>query len=264
MNLLITKGDISSIWQVEEDQRATKIDFIPFGERDLCPSSCFLRSSFLPLEIVEKILVVLFNYYLETWNFDLCTDLLLFSRSFTGVLYRKIYGANQQGFYNQYSRLSKTFLILENIYDQYLSVEGPLKYHCLKLTSVKSRGSRHQPWDFIHEPIINPIVGVVVDLTDTQLQVQYGKCYGESVWLSGSYRRHIFQATEIKTPVINLMFVDIFDTLIHTAKGFNNNYLNFFRLIKTAFGSMTGLFIMVKEEDDNNPFITRSDLFLEF
>ncbi len=265
MDLLITQGEISSIWQVEKDRRATRLEFASFGERDLCTSSCFLRSIALPLELVEKILLWLFRLYLKTWNFDLCIDLLLFSRSFTGVLYRAIYqGCSNISFMRQYSRLCRTFYILENIYEDYLAVEGHLNYHCVKLTSMRSVGSKHQPWDFNHRVMVQPIVGNVVDLTDTQIQVRYGKCYGETVWLSGNYRRGVFKANVLKTPVINLMMVDVFDSLIHDTQGFNDHYFCFFRLLKRAFGERTALFVMVKEDADlDNPFITRSDLFLE-
>lgn len=265
MDLIVSKGEISSIWQVNRDRRASRLEFQKFGERDLCPSSCFLRSVVLPIEILERILLILFKHYLKTWNFDLCIDLLGFSRGFTGLIYRLIYGQNRLLFYRQYSRLHRTFQILENIYENYLSVEGPLKYHCVKLVSMRPAGSRHQPWDFLHRAQIQPIVGTVVDLTNTQLQVKYGNCYGETVWMSGYYHRGIFRADVLKTPVINLMFVDVFDTLIHDAASINNNYHCFIDLLKRAFGPRSVVFLMVKEEvDAENPFISRSDLFLEF
>lgn len=265
MDLLVTQGDYSSIWRVDQDKRATKLELQRFGERDLCPSTCFLRSIDLPLEIVEKILLILLRHYLRTWNFDLCADLLWFSRGFTGVIYRAIYGHNHISFYRQYNRLYKTFQILENIYDEYLGAEGDEKYHCVKLTSMRSKGSNHQPWDFMHRPMVVPIVGSVVDLTDTQIQVRYGKPYGETLWLSGRYHKGMFRAKEFKTPVINLMMVDVFDALIHDARSFNHYYISFFKLLKRSFGDQTALFVMVKEDEDvENPFITRSDLFLEF
>lgn len=270
MDLLITQGEISSVWQVEKDGRATRLGFPRYGDRDLCGSNGFLRSMNLPIEIVEKILVILFRHYLHTFNFDLCADLLLFSRSFTSYVYRGIFsncgrGCTTRSFYKHYSRLFRIFCILENIYDEYIGNVGVIQYHCLKLTSMRSRGSHHQPWDFMHTPIVVPNVGLVVDLTDTQLQVRYGECYGETIWMSGNYiQTGVFRAQKIKTPVITLMFVDIFDTLIHNETGFNDHYKCFFKLLKNIFGKDTALFVMAKEDDLENPFITRSDLFLEF
>jgi hypothetical protein len=264
MNLLITKGECASVWVVEDDQRATRLHFTKFDERDLCTSKYDLRQKDLPIEVVETILMYAYYDYMRTWNFDLCCELLIFSKSFTRVLYREIYGSDQGlSYFRMYSRLCRTFAILENIYEEYLSQPSVLKYACAKLTSMRHRGYNHQPWDFLHNIVLTPIIGMVVDLTETQLQFNYGKHYGEQVWVSGQYYRQMFRTERMKTPVINLMFVDVFDTLIHSCDSFNDNYVNFFRLVKLAFGVQTGLFVMVREDHETNPFITRSDLFLE-
>lgn len=262
MKLLISQSTPSSIWEVENDGRATRLYLKSYYDRDLCPSSGFLRSINLPIEIVDRILLILMEMYVQTWNFDLCNDLLFFSKGFTGVVYRSIYENTTNNFFKQFRRLSKTFMILEKIYDQFLSVQSRIRFPCVKFTSRRERGSNHQPWDFTHDLVLVPIVGVIVDVDNTQFQVDYGAHFGESIWLSGDWRGPVFHAKKIKTPVLNIMFVDVFDTLIHSQFGFNANYYNFFRLIKVAFGPSTGLFVMVKEED-NNPFISRSDVFLE-
>lgn len=262
MKLLISKSNPSSLWEIENDGRATRLVLPDYYDRDLCPPSDFLRSIHLPIELVDRILLCLLEMYIETWNFDLCNDLLFFSKSFTGVVYRAIYENTTNNFYKQFRRLSKTFMILEKLYDQFLSIVSRIRYPCIKLTSRRERGSNHQPWDFTHDLVLVPIVGIVVDVQQTQYQVEYGHHYGESVWLSGNWMSSIFNAVKIKTPVLNIMFVDVFDTLIHSQYNVNQNYHNFFRLIKIAFGSNTGLFVMVKEEE-GNPFISRSDLFLE-
>ena len=266
MDLLITQGPSSTLWKVEKDKRATRIYFPQFGERDLCPSAYLLRTIPLPVELVEKILLLLIREYLKTWNFDLCSDLLLFSHSFTSNLYRQIYpGGSRAGFFKQYHRLYRTFIILENLYDQYLSMPYDLEYACVKMTSVKPKGGCHKPWDFIHDIVITPDVGTLIDLTETQFTIQHGPNYGDNVWLSGNYiDGGIFRAKEIFAPAINIMMVDVFDTLIHDAHGFNHYFYSFFELIKLCFGRNMGLFVMVKEEDDDhNPFITRSDLFIQ-
>ena len=263
MDLLITRGEYSSVWLVEKDNRATRLQFTKFDERDLCTSKYDLRSKDLPIEIVEAILLYAFYDYLKTWNFDLCSELLMFSKSFTSVLYREIYGQNHVSFNRHFNRLNRTFMILENLYEDYLSRTCEIKFSCAKLTSIRQRGYNHQPWDFIHNIVISPIVGMIVDLTDTQIQFNYGKCYGECIWVSGEYHKEIFKSKQMKTPVINLMMVDIFDTLIHSGTGFNKNFMSFFNLVKLTFGTQTGVFVMIREDDDFNPFITRSDSFLE-
>lgn len=264
MDLLISQGDQVSVWQVKGDQ-ASRIQFRSFEERDLCPPSDEIKGlGYFPPEIMEQILEIVFDHYLVTLNFDLCSDLFKFSKSFTGKLYRRIYGQGNVPFYKQYGRLYRTFQIMENIYDQYLSVESEMKYSCMKLTSINQRGAKHQPWDFMHDIVVSPITGIIVDLTDTQIQFNYGPCYGDCFRVSGVFRNGVFKATELSTPVLNIMMVDVFDTLIHSNRGLNKNYVAFFRLLKKAFGPDTGVYVMVKEDDDDNPFITRSDVFMEF
>lgn len=263
MDLLISRGDYSSVWLVEKDKRATRLEFTKFDERDLSPSVYDLRRMHFPVEVIESILLYAFYDYLKNWNFDLCIELLMFSKSFTRCVYREIYGQSKAKFFRLYSRLCRTLQLLENLYEQYLSQPAMIKYSCAKLTSIRRKGYNHQPWDFLHSIVITPIVGMIVDLTETQLQFNYGKCYGESIWVSGQYKNELFKAKDMKTPVINLMMVDIFDTLIHNGSNLNDNFMCFFKLVKKAFGLQTGVFVMVRDEKDLNPFITRSDLFLE-
>jgi len=267
MDLLISQGDQVSVWQVEGDQ-ANRIHFRTFQERDLCPPVDEIKGlGYFPPEIMEKILTIVFDHYLATLNFDLCSDLFKFSKSFTGTIYRQIYGKTYAEFFKQYGRLYRTFQILENMYDQYLSVESEIMYSCMKLTSINHRGYKHQPWDFMHNIVIAPITGIVIDLTDPQLQqlqYNYGPCYGDRIRVSGFFRNGVFKATNLTTPILNIMMVDSFDTLIPSSKSLNRNYINFFKLVKKAFGPDTGVYVMIKEDDDDNPFITRSDVFMEF
>jgi hypothetical protein len=264
MKLVISKGKPSSIWKVVGGQIAHRLHFRNFEEQDLCFSTTYVNQINLPIEIVDLILKHLLQIYLETFNFDLCQDLLLFSRSFTRSLYREIYAEDRACFVTTYHRLLNTFHILENIYDEYLTAPVLEQHTCIKLTSVKESGARHRPWHFTHEVVVGMIQGLVVDLTEDYEYTSVGPHYGNFVYMQGRYQNGVFNAGCIKTPVLNLVFVDLLDTLIPTLSGLHFTYLGFFKLLKRAFGKHTGVFVMVQSSDDASPFVTRSDLFFEY
>ena len=264
MKLIISKGNPASIWRVVGDQIAHRLHFRNFEEQDLCFSTTYLHHINLPVEIVDQVLKHLFQIYLETYNFDLCQDLLLFSRSFTRSLYRDIYGEDKSKFDIAYHRLLNTFHILENIYDEYLTAPVLEQHTCIKLTSAKI-GDRHRPWHFTTRIVVGMIRGLVVDMTEDYEFAQVGPHYGNFVYMQGRYIGHgLFNAGMIKTPVLNLVFVDEFDTLIPSLSGLDSSYLGFFDLLKRAFGKNTGVFVMVQQTEDASPFVTRSDIFFEF
>jgi hypothetical protein len=264
MKLVISKGKHSSIWQVTGGEQATKLHFHDFEEQDLFPETPDLDHVNLPVEIVDQILIHLVQLYLETFNFDLCQDLLMFSKSFTRTLYREIYNEDRSSFNICYHRLLNSFHILENIYDDYLT-EPALEFHtCIKLISAKVNTTHHRPWHFTHAPVVGQIQGLVVDLTEDYEYTCVGPHYGNFVYLQGRYQNGYFNAGHIKTPVLNLVFVDIFDSLIPTLSSLHKSYLCFFNLLKRAFGEHTGVFVMVQHTEEANPFVTRSDIFFEF
>jgi hypothetical protein len=264
MKLVISKGNPASIWKVVGGQIAHRLHFKDYEEQDLCFSTCYIEQINFPVEIVDLILKHLFQIYLETFNFDLCQDLLLFSRSFTRSLHREIYGEDRPSFMTSYHRLLNTFHILENIYDEYLTAPVLEQHTCIKLTSVKVCGERHRPWHFTQEVVVGMIQGLVVDLTEDYEYACVGPHYGNFVYLQGRYKNGLFNAGAIKTPVLNLVFVDSVDTLIPSLSGLHHSYLGFFKLLKRAFGKHTGVFVMVQTTEDTNPFVTRSDLFFEY
>jgi hypothetical protein len=264
MKLVISKGKHATIWQVLGSNIATRLQFPNFTEQDIFGETLDLQPTSLPIEIVDLILKQLFQFYLETFNFDLCQDLLLFSKSFTRSLYREIYGQDKSTFYTTYHRLLNTFHILENIYDDYLT-ESALEAHtCIKLISAKPINSNHRPWHFTNRPIIGQIRGLVIDLTEDFEYACVGPHYGNYVYIQGRYQNGFFNAGHIKTPVLNLVFVDLFDTLIPSYAKIHQSYLGFFELLKRAFGRHTGVFVMMQQMEEMNPFVTQSDLFLEF
>ena len=266
MKVLITRGDRPSVWQIDPDQRASRLALKCFDEHDLCPDLKVACRANLPYELVEKIMVYLFKIYLESCNFDLCTDLLFFSRNFASLIYRSIYERDLDlDFETIYYRLVNTFIVLQNLHDDYLTAFARLDYPCIKLTSTRDPGSGHQPWDFTHDIVITNLTGVVVDLTETLEQVRFGSRYGETVWFSGNHRNGFFDAASVRYPIFNLQMVDVFDTLCYVEPDVcSKNFFGFFSLMRRAFGKTSGLYVMVKEDEDvANPFITRSDLFLE-
>lgn len=267
MKLLITRGDRPSVWKIDEDNRASQMIFKAFGEHDLQLDLNMAQRSALPYELVEKIMIYLFKSYLETCNFDLCTDLLFFSRAFTRLIYGNVYDIEENlGFNEMYTRLVNTFLILQNIYDDFLTASARLEYPLIKLTSTQSPMNTHEPWDFFHDVLISSIPGMVIDLTESCEQVRYGELYGETVVFYGRHERGYFEASQVKTPVLNFKFVDVMDTLLFTEDELETkNFYGFFNLMKKAFGKSCGIFVMVKEDEDvDNPFIASSDLFYEF
>ena len=263
MKLVISKGDQASIWEVVGKEQATRLHFTNFEEQDLLQPSKVISYD-LPREIVDQIMNHLLQIYLETFNFGFCQDLLLYSRSFTRFLYRQIYGQNNSSFKVIYHRLLNTFNVLEAIYDYYLTEKASELQSCIKLMSIKEPGGRHRPWHFIHHPIIGVIEGLVIDLTENYEHVLTGPNYGNYVYLQGRHRNGLFYSGKIRTPVLNLVMVDIFDTLVHDLSGVHPTFLGFFNLLKRAFGKNTGVFVMLQQLEEQNPFVTQSDLFFEF
>lgn len=263
MQLLITKGSESSIWQVTGKDQATRLYFKDYEDHEIL-QPVDVRSINLPHEIVDLILLQVFQIYLESNNFDLCQDLLLYSRSFTRCLYRQIYGQTVASFKTIYHRLLNTFHILESIYDNYLTEKVLEINTCIKLTSVKPPYGRHRPWHFTHKLVIGKLDGLVIDLTENYEYVLTGPCYGNYVYLQGKHKNGLFYTGKIRTPVLNLIMVDVFDTLVHDLGGVHASYVGFFNLLKRAFGSNTAVFVMLQNFSELNPFVTQSDLFFEF
>lgn len=263
MNLLITRGTYPTVWQVEDDGRATELDLPDYSDHNLMANKIYMFPKSLPVEIVEAILFYCFYEYLKTWNLDLCIDLLKFSKSFTNMLYKEIYGMDCKGYWRQYRRLARSFTAIQNFYDGYLTERATYPYSCAKFVAARDPSKKnHQPWHFTHDCYAFTEVGVVSEGDESTLQARHGERHGENFWASGKYVDGVFRASQFYTPAVYIMFSDIHDSLVLGEK-INDYYKSFLWMLEQALGKSCCIFVMIKEETDN-PFITRSDVFLRF
>lgn len=263
MNLLITRGIYPTVWQVEEDGRATELDLPDYSDHDLMENNMFFISIPLPVELVEAILFYCFYEYLKTWNLDLCIDLLKFSKSFTNMLYKELYGLGCNGYLRQYRRLARSFTAIQNFYDGYLTERTSEPYSCAKFVARRSFiNTNPKPWHFTHECYAFTNVGIVSEVEEITLQARHGPRNGENFWVCGKYVDGMFKASQFYTPAIYIIFSDIHDSLV-LAENINDYYKSFLWMIKQGLGKSCCIFVMIKEQE-NNPFITRSNVFLRF
>lgn len=265
MNLLISNDSYPTVWQVEEDGRATELD-LPFYEyHDLLENKIFMLATKLPVELVESILLYVFYEYLKTWNLDLCIDLLKFSKSFTNTLYKEIYGLGCNGYWRQYRRLARSFTAIQNFYDGYITQKSHHPYSCAKFVSRRDPSLKnHQPWHFTHDCFAIHNVGIVSEANDNEITIQkrHGKRNGENFWTTGRYVKGVFKASQFYTPAVYIAFSDIYSALV-LSENINYYYRSFLYMLEHALGNSGCIFVMIKEEEDN-PFVTRSDVFLRF
>jgi hypothetical protein len=268
MNLLITKSNPTTFWGLKDDSVVTKLIFPDYFDHDLCQPT-LVHCSPLPWEIVSNILGYTFKMYLQTRNFDLAIDLLLVKKDMIDLTYKSVYGNAPVNRFEKYRRLVKTLDILESIHDTYITVLRQRRYSILKLVrnGDPCLDTLVNPWDFTFDIFIEPLSGVIQDETSNPEVYYVGPLYGDQVWVTGKWRKGgVFWCEKLVSPVINLKFVDIFDTLqlTHNRLTCNANFERFFNLLRVCYGSFTGIYVMTQSENEVSPFVSHSDTFVSF
>lgn len=270
-NLLITKPtgkQVSSFFEIFQDNSVVKLEFPNYQEHDLMqPVSTFKFK--LPWEIVTEILIHLFKISIRTFNADYASTLFTINRDFLNRAYNMIYPKCNISTGEKYRRLHRTMDILAMIHDNYTTVGnnsfGDNIYSILKLVSKRPPfGIFPEPWDFNFDTMLEPIYGAVVD-PGTSFERRYvGASIGDTVMVIGQWDRGVMYCQKMQTPIINLKFVDIHDTLKLTEFNIRLHFRRFFGLLKYMYGKNCAINVMIQSGIDENPFVTDSTIYMTF
>lgn len=269
MKLLVaqTKEKNSCFWKFENNL-VEPLPLKRFDNHDLLQNTRVIKPGFLPYEIVDLVMKYLFKTYIETQNFEQAFELTMLNRDFARTIYFKIFGTRRTTNLEQMLyRLAKTFYLIEQIYDEYITLEnsGSICKVGIKLTRNpwKMNARLYGPWDFS----MNDFELEELDAEDLYPNVMHfkGETHGETVWIHGTEMNGVIDVAMFQNPVLNFILADYTDALIPCESVFAENlyFKSFSRLLKVCFGHQTGVYFMVKESiDRRNPFIHRSSTLM--
>jgi len=264
MKLLLvpTPNDLHDIWRVE-DGVARKMVWKDYSAHTIYGNTKSFDKIYLPYEIVEIILDYLMEDYVRTFNFDLASDLLQYSKCYSIHVYQMIY-YECVDWKNAYIALCRTFTILEMIHDAYFTEEGSESnsIHLLR-PGTPGYGRVYEPWDFCFDIIINPTTLISDDEEHLGMVSLFtGYKLGTNIWLTGKYEDGCFEVTRMRYPLIIIYFSDFMDNVQVSESMIeeNLNFKYFAKLLKFIYGENTGIYIAVSR-DFENPFL--SDNFIE-
>ena len=266
MKLLITQPVTSYFWLLEGRQ-VKKLHFRDYFDHDLCQPIDVIDMP-LPWEISSTILAYLFQIYLNTFNFDLAADLLFTRKEFIKQIYAEIYPKALVSPTEKFRRILGTLELLETVHETYITVIRQRQYSVLKLVrhGDPSVDTLVNPWDFCFDAFIEPLTGIISPPGDPTETHAVGPCYGDQVWIKGRWSNGVFNCTRLATPIINIKFTDIFDSLAMDYQHLksNPNFTSFFKLLKYVYGPNTAIHVMVREASEFNPFISHSNTFISY
>ena len=258
-NLLQMIPNLSKITKVLDD-----MDLQDFSERQLSYTWQKVDPVQIPVELVDLILDQVFESYLLDFNFDMVRDLLEINKSFLLRHYRKIYGETTANLITRYRRLNRTFQVVENIHDCYITEKIKRADPIVRL--VSNRFANSQPWHYCFDVMLEPLGGTT-QLEDSDLETYAyanGPLYGNICEILGKFEDAEFVVHEIHSPVINISLTDIYDTVNQTADSLKSNekFKCFSTLMRRIYGPYLTLNYMVHGRDIN-PFLVITDTFIE-
>jgi hypothetical protein len=270
MKLLVTRDqrEEESFFFKLQNNRIERLIFPHYGSHDLIADlEQSLILNVLPIEIVMMILKRLFIKYLRSFNFDLVMNLAMCNKVICSMIYFQCFGIQEKvSVLEKMRRLSKTFNLLEEIHDQYVTTPNMGHYSrvALMLTRFGSlnRQRKYHPWDFESDFDL-----LDMEEIDNGTLVFPGRFYGDTVLVHGVEMNGIIDYQEIEHPVFVFGLRDYTDALIPNEKSFfeSVSFRYFSRLIKACYGEQTGIYFMVKPHNQfGNPFITASDTLVSF
>jgi hypothetical protein len=266
MRVLVTNNSFGSpiIWEYDSGI-VERIDLIDFNTHTLFPDNSFQIT--LPLDLFETIIDYMMTSLLETRNFDLAFQLCTINKRSCFWFYTQIYGQKDLSTLVMLYRLSRSFRLADSLYDEYLCCPNPTASG-LNAVALYRNGSlrynpRFDPWDFIREIEVQRL-NIDPEETFTDIHTFAGQFHGDSVWVHGTEDDGIYTTDTIHHPVLVLICCDYSYALIPTRQSINQNWRQFIKFLRRAFGQRTGVYIMVKHQnDEQNPFIETTDLLVQ-
>lgn len=264
MKLLVARCSEQIIYQVDQD-KITPLGLEDFTTHTLLqPGPRFYTH--LPPELLILILKYTFRIRVRTRNFGFAYQISTVSKTMCDLLYNNIYMRDKSTTVEKLDRLSRTFRLIEEIYDDYLSSPNLDRVDrvAINLTRLPSMYRRKNmfPWSFRTEIECTELntIGALNDI-----HCFPGEFHGDTVWIHGDEENGIYNAVVVHHPVLVFVLSDYTGSLIPTKKDLNIYWSKFMRLLKACFGDNTGIYMMVMEDSERyNPFVTETDLFLQF
>jgi len=217
-----------------------------------------------PLELTQRIIMDLFYTALFNFHYNEACKIAVTSRSVLNCVYMFMYG------YERYTtnitekilRVSRTLKLLEVLHDDYLSVSNESEVTPSIMLCVEPSlryNPVYYPWDCRTDFLL---------MTQTALPASTavpGMMFGDTVFITGKEDYGVFDVDVMYHPVFLFGITDHSGTLLTSAKHFQrtDKFKYFSKLLAFIYGSRTGVFYMVKPEDQvRNPFITSSDEYI--
>lgn len=220
----------------------------------------------LPYDLAEPILTYLFRSYIKSRDYEPALQLCTTSRYFLRLFYKLIYRDDDLLVKDSYKRLARTFVFAESI-DDYLVSEKIGRLNCC-LRVVRPGYSYMvtpiRPWHFGKYTCREAMTTSFFRDENEMQHFNAGPMVGDIVWINGTTRNGVMHADEFYHPVINIILSDCADNVLPTAIGLEKNlYMKqFTKLLYYVYGSEAIVNFMVKDLEDDNPFIVTTDSFI--
>jgi hypothetical protein len=219
----------------------------------------------LPVDLIYTILKMVFYKRLRTKNFVFAFGTCLINRDMMKIIYREIYGWATISIPEMGSRICKTLMLVDTIYEDFITDENVEQCSKAAVSFMHSKGllSMYHPWNFREEIQVNSLE--LETLNGRKIHSYCGENFGDTVWVIGSLSKGIIDAAAFFAPVIPIIFTDYTGTLMLSRKKMRktNTYRKFSELLVYIFGPMCKVLFMVKPDNqEHNPFVTDSDQFV--
>ena len=203
----------------------------------------------LPVEITLQILFKTLVKLLKEFHFADALRLVCTTKEMVHQVYYCIYGTCQVPTIEKVHRLSKTFHLVQNIFDHYFTSEGVYATPAIVLDYERNfmlaQTSAFYPWQFDTE---SPNV-IIADVAFTPKQgfekfLEFGEFYGDRALLDQFYEcRGVVTCTKLAFPFVHFIFMDAFTFLnVFTHPDTTYHFARFATFMKAIFGPYCRLF----------------------
>ena len=265
MKLLISRCSEPAVFRYENKQ-LSRLLLEDFTTHTLLPDNNPDLYYNLPTELVILVLKHLLQIRIQTRNFDQAFQVFTVNRLICDILYSKIYGRDNSTPKQKLFRLGRTFELIQALYDDYLTTPNldGIDRVAINLTRIpiKYRSKTIFPWDFRSDIRLEEMVHY------GSLEAVHcftGDFHGQTVWIHGEENNGMYDTSIIHHPVFVFILSDYTSSLIPTRRDLNVYWTRFICLLKACFGSKSGIYMMVMENEQRfNPFVETNDLFLQY
>lgn len=261
MKYLITEKPFTSFWEFPTLRRANT----PVNNFRCLQVPTRIKSSFnFPTEITQKIILLLFETFLQHQNFALAFQLCKISKFYTRQIYYSVFGYLPLHSSTLLFRMGRILELVEAIDDDYLT---QLNYDSnervvLSLMRPTLYQPTTEPWDLLSSFELDAFAEPVGYHTFIS-----GPMFADIVWSKGNYNNYgVFDTPGLRRPVFIFNFIDISSAMIFTEDEPTSTAMrNFSKLLCRIYGQNCVCFKMVKHRiDRENPFVNQSDLLIKF